>query len=221
MAYVESIENHILIGVSIMSNQEAKADAGKPKLTLVPRQIIFDIAEVREYGTAKYHDPDNWKKVEKERYRDAAFRHFMKYLDDPDGIDEESGISHLKHLACNIAFLCELEKDLPSAQSEEFEWCHDCKEYDQDKHYCPRWTKVIRKTVEELKAQPETNCSEIPNGSDAISRQSVIDAKQEFRNPNVVRSTEANGWNDCNSAWIDAINGTAVHTARCVRGDEE
>ena len=100
-----------------MSNQEAKADAGKPKLSLVPRQIIYDIAEVREYGTAKYHDPDNWKRVEKERYRDAAFRHFMKYLDNPDGVDEESGISHLKHLACNIAFLCELEKDVKKEQT--------------------------------------------------------------------------------------------------------
>lgn len=93
-------------------NQEsvAKADSGKPKLTLVPRQIIFDIARVREYGTAKYHDPDNWKRVEIERYRDAAFRHFMAYLDDPKGVDKESGLTHLSHLACNIAFLCEMEK---------------------------------------------------------------------------------------------------------------
>lgn len=88
----------------------AKADSGKPKLTLVPRQIIFDIARVREYGTAKYHDPDNWKRVEIERYRDAAFRHFMAYLDDPKGVDAESGLPHLSHLACNIAFLCEMEK---------------------------------------------------------------------------------------------------------------
>lgn len=92
------------------ANQEAKADAGKLQLTLVPRQIIKDIAEVRMYGNAKYHDPENWRTVEKERYRDAAFRHFLAYLDDPDGVDEESGIKHLKHLACNIAFLCELEK---------------------------------------------------------------------------------------------------------------
>lgn len=35
--------------------------------------------------------------------------------------------------------------------SEEFEWCHDCKEYDAERHCCPRWTKVIRNTVEELK----------------------------------------------------------------------
>lgn len=93
-------------------SQKAKADAGKPKLSLVPRQIIYDIARIREYGNAKYHEggPDNWKKVEIERYRDAAFRHFLAYLDDPKGVDKESGLPHLAHLACNIAFLCELEK---------------------------------------------------------------------------------------------------------------
>ena len=94
-----------------MDNQTAKADAGKPKLTLVPRQIIFDIAEVREYGNKKYGNPENWKTVEVERYRDAAFRHFMAYLDNPQGVDEESGIEHLKHLATNIAFLCEMEEE--------------------------------------------------------------------------------------------------------------
>ena len=52
---------------------------------------------------------DNWKQVEKERYRDAMMRHMLKYLDDPDGVDEESGIKHLHHLACNVAFLCEME----------------------------------------------------------------------------------------------------------------
>ena len=89
--------------------KEIKFDDGKPKLTLVPRKIIFAIAKIREYGVKKYKDPDNWKTVEKERYRDAAYRHFMAYLDDPDGADKESGLPHLWHLACNIAFLCEME----------------------------------------------------------------------------------------------------------------
>lgn len=92
-------------------DQTAKADAGKAKLTLVPRKIIWDIAKVREYGTNKYHnDPENWKRVEKERYKNAAYRHFLAYLDDENSVDEESGIKHLHHLACNIAFLCELEE---------------------------------------------------------------------------------------------------------------
>lgn len=93
-----------------LNNQEAKADSGKARLTLVPRQILFDIARVREYGNKKYGSADNWKQVEPERYRDAAFRHFMAYLDDPQGTDAESGLPHLAHLACNIAFLCELER---------------------------------------------------------------------------------------------------------------
>ena len=96
-----------------MNDQTVKADAGKPKLTLVPRQIIKDICEVREYGNAKYPEggPDNWKQVDIQRYRDALFRHFMAYLDDPHGVDEESGIEHYKHMACNMAFLCEMENE--------------------------------------------------------------------------------------------------------------
>lgn len=92
-----------------MDDQTIKADAGKPKLTLVPQQIIFDIAEVREYGLKKYGKSESWKNVDIQRYRDATFRHFLAYLRDPDGVDEESGISHLSHLACNVAFLCEME----------------------------------------------------------------------------------------------------------------
>ena len=91
--------------------QDAKADSGKPRLTLVPRRIIWDIAAIREYGTNKYGSPENWRDVEPERYRDAAYRHFMKYLDDPHGVDEESGLPHLWHLATNIAFLCETENE--------------------------------------------------------------------------------------------------------------
>lgn len=88
----------------------AKADNGKPKLSLVPIEIIRNIARVREFGIKKYKDPDNWKTVEPERYRDAAFRHMLSYIENPSGVDEESGLPHLYHLACNVAFLCEMEK---------------------------------------------------------------------------------------------------------------
>lgn len=95
------------------SDQKAKADAGKPRVSLVPSQIIFDIARIREYGNKKYPEggKDNWKRVEVERYRDAAYRHLLAYIDDPHGVDEESGMPHLWHLACNVAFLCALEQD--------------------------------------------------------------------------------------------------------------
>lgn len=96
----------------IPSDQTAKADAGKPRLTLVPRKIIWAIAAVREFAVqTKYKDPDNWKRVEPERYRDALFRHLLAYLDDPSGKDPESGLPILWHVATNCAFLIELEQN--------------------------------------------------------------------------------------------------------------
>lgn len=94
----------------VPGEQDVKADAGKPRLSLVPPEIIRAVARIREYGCEKYGDPDNWRRVEPERYRDAMFRHLLAYIEDPAGVDEESGLPHLWHLACNVAFLCEMEK---------------------------------------------------------------------------------------------------------------
>ena len=94
-----------------MNNQEAKADYGKPQVRLVPSEIVRCIARIREYGTAKYKDPENWKRVEIERYQDAMYRHLLAYIDNPTGKDEESGFPHLWHIACNVAFLCEMHKE--------------------------------------------------------------------------------------------------------------
>lgn len=66
------------------------------------------------------------------------------------------------------------------------EWCIDCKEYDKERHSCPRWNRVIRKTAEDMKAaQPTQTIAEstqdfgrdtnVPS-KDLISRQAAIDA---------------------------------------------
>ena len=90
-------------------DQQAKADAGKLEIDMVPTQIIRDIAEVRMYGNRKYHDPQNWKTVELRRYRDALYRHWLAYLKG-EKCDQESGLPHLWHLACNASFLIEMEE---------------------------------------------------------------------------------------------------------------
>jgi len=105
-----SYENYFKKSLSL-DNQTAKADEGKLQISLVPTQIIRDIAEVRMYGNKKYGDPDNWKTVEKKRYVDALLRHLLAYIDDPAGVDSESGIPHYKHAACNMAFICAMEGD--------------------------------------------------------------------------------------------------------------
>lgn len=63
------------------------------------------------YGTEKYGDPENWRRVEVERYRDALLRHTLAYLEEPQGVDEESGLHHWEHMACNIAFIAEMEAE--------------------------------------------------------------------------------------------------------------
>ena len=119
----------------LFNNQRAKADYGKEQLTLVPRRIIHDICAIRMYGNEKYPDggPDNWKRVAKERYREAAYRHFLAYLDDPQGKDKESGFPHLWHLACNIAFLCEFEDGCAQLKEDDGEIrCKYCLYFDED-----------------------------------------------------------------------------------------
>lgn len=93
-------------------NDIHKNDNGKPVLTLVPREMLWNIAYVRMYGLKKYPETGEhgWKNIDIDRLRNATYRHFMHYLDDPDGVDDESGLPHLWHLACNVAFLCEREK---------------------------------------------------------------------------------------------------------------
>ena len=137
-----------------MNNQNAKADAGKLQLTLVPTQIIKEIAEVRMYGNEKYHSPDNWRTVEIERYRDALFRHFLAYIDDPQGVDEESGLPHLSHIACNVAFLCELEKEEEEKEDidslcEKHEWLEKFLET-QKKNCCNIGVYALKSKVLEL-----------------------------------------------------------------------
>ena len=125
-----------------MRDQNAKHDAGKPRISLVPTEIIRNIAVIREYGCEKYKDPDNWKTVETERYRDALGRHVLAYYDDPYGVDEESGLPHLWHAACNLAFLCEMEKDEMMAR------VRPCKD-------CTKRTAECHATCEEYKRDAE------------------------------------------------------------------
>lgn len=91
--------------------QFAKADNGKLRISLVPTQIVRDVAEVRMYGDRKYHAPNNWVLVEMDRYVDALMRHLLAFIDDPNSVDEESGIPHYKHAACNMAFICAVMGD--------------------------------------------------------------------------------------------------------------
>ena len=99
-----------------MSDQRIKSDEGKLRVSLVPSQIVRDIAVIREYGNEKYGDSESWREVEPQRYIDALYRHTLAFIDAPAGRDKESGHYHYQHMACNMAFLCELLKEGKNGQ---------------------------------------------------------------------------------------------------------
>lgn len=105
------MNNNVTDNIDKTVSQFAKADNGKLQISLVPMQIIKDIAEVRMYGTNKYNSPNNWVIVEMQRYVDALLRHLIAFIEDNNSVDEESGIPHYKHAATNMAFICEMMRE--------------------------------------------------------------------------------------------------------------
>ena len=82
--------------------------------------VFTGIMAVVSYGIKKYkgHPPDNWKRVPnaKERYASAAIRHIIADLEG-ERFDPESGLLHLDHAGCNIAFLREINKQTTPPES--------------------------------------------------------------------------------------------------------
>lgn len=89
---------------------EFKQIAGKPRISLVPPELILAVARVRAQAMAeKYPDPEGWRNVPPQDYVDAIGRHILACHYDPFAVDPESGLPHMAHIACNCAFLLEME----------------------------------------------------------------------------------------------------------------
>ena len=58
-----------------------------------------------------------------------------------------NGGTKIQREAIDVAIKA-IEKQIQKEES--FEWCTDCKEYDQEAHCCHRYSKMIRKTVDEM-----------------------------------------------------------------------
>lgn len=81
-----------------------KFDDKKLMLDLIPPEAIDALGEVLTYGESKY-GRYNWSKgIVYSRLFAAIMRHLWAYWKG-ENLDSESGISHLKHAFCNIAFL--------------------------------------------------------------------------------------------------------------------
>jgi deoxycytidylate deaminase len=93
-----------------------KFDSAKPRVALVPPSLILGVAKVLTYGAKKYK-ANNWRKTpDIESYISALYRHMLAWQSGEE-TDPESGLHHLEHIACNVAFLLEL-KDLSKVRKE-------------------------------------------------------------------------------------------------------
>ena len=121
MDYIQNAENYIqnatnkvnalflkeLSSSSVDEVKGMKFDQDKLRYDLIPPEVKKWLAEVLTYGAKKYA-PDNWKKIEVERYYAAMERHMVAYQLGEEK-DPESGIHHLIHMMCNAMFICWLE----------------------------------------------------------------------------------------------------------------
>lgn len=100
------------------SNGGRKLDGNKPRLHLYSAKWLWEGGEVLTEGGDTYGD-NNWRLVERDRYIDAFWRHWLAYLSG-EKIDPKSGKSHLSHIHCNAMFLW--EKDWEEKEKSSHTW---------------------------------------------------------------------------------------------------
>ena len=96
-----------------LPEQGQKFDSGKPKLGFLLRSFpnaLRATAGQNQYGAEKY-SPFGWKNVDVSRYEDALARHFLCYLENPESVDEESGINHIAACIWNAMAIFELNHE--------------------------------------------------------------------------------------------------------------
>jgi hypothetical protein len=91
-----------------LASQGRKDDACKPRMDLLPPELLMGVSEVLTYGAAKYA-PRNWEKgMSWGRVFGALMRHMWAWWAGQH-LDPESGLPHLYHAGCCIAFLIAYE----------------------------------------------------------------------------------------------------------------
>ena len=87
-----------------MKSEGTKHDTDKPRWDLLPYDAVAGTVSVLTFGANKYADR-NWENgLEYGRIYGALMRHMTAWWGGED-LDPESGLLHLDHAACCIAFL--------------------------------------------------------------------------------------------------------------------
>ena len=110
VAALESTDRHLSSdGLHVPG---AKDDNGKPMagVLLDFSRALQTVVDVGTYGAKKYKR-QGWATVPEgsQRYTDAMMRHLLAMDVDPDGLDKETGLPHLAHVAWNALAVLELQ----------------------------------------------------------------------------------------------------------------
>ena len=104
----QMVVDHLAASICIEDYPGKKA-TGKPRLSLVPPALIEAVSRVRTFITAD-GGKDNWPNRDPATIMDELMFHTYEYLRDSDAVDEDTGLSHLDHMACHVSYLCEIEE---------------------------------------------------------------------------------------------------------------
>ena len=119
--------------------------------------------QIMKLQTYKMHEGEDTVYVERDDVLKALEQ--QQPIECENAISREAAIDIVKHECGEWKGLSkEIVKQfngLPPVQPKynPDEWCHNCSEYDHDKHCCPRFNRVIRNTVEEIKQSCEETIS--------------------------------------------------------------
>lgn len=140
--------------------QHSEGEAADCNLDCIDRQeaIRWVKSECNPYGKPTLDYESGIKVIEhlermpsaqSETHDKRTETHACDLIDRQEAIDEINKLEYPSSLVDVKRIIVEL----PSAQPDLDEWCTDCKEYDSERHCCPRFNRVIREALKE--AQPE------------------------------------------------------------------
>lgn len=96
----------LFMGAYSMNEEGKKFDEDKVRMDLIPVSMLTGVGKVLTFGAKKYGDR-NWEAgIKWSRVYAAALRHLMAWWGGEE-YDQESGLPHLYHATCCLAFLIE------------------------------------------------------------------------------------------------------------------
>lgn len=87
-----------------MNKKSERHNEGKPQLSLIPLDYLYDCAKVLEFGAKKYSRDGHRLGFPQNEIIDSLLRHISD-LQQGKVLDEESGLSIIGHIQCNALFL--------------------------------------------------------------------------------------------------------------------